>query len=169
LDEDGNIYFSNWVYSPAATLVNDQARACAVRIPAGSDALDPDFRLEFATVTGGHEAAAMEYLGGGQALLSVFREDKQAFDPALDDLSDWLFEESWRFATLDLETRETREIDALGWHSGGYYATRIKDETYLLVPGSGYDSTQLYRLSQTGDVTRILGTNGWSIRVLQLR
>lgn len=169
VNEQGDIYYSNWVYSPAATLVNDQARACAVRIPAGSDAPDPDFRLEFAAMTGGHEAAAMEYLGGGQALISVFHEEKQAFDPALTHPSDWLFGENWRFATLDLETGATREIEELGWHSGGYYATRIQDATYILVPGSGYGSTVLYRLSATGEVTRILGTDGWSIRVLQVR
>jgi hypothetical protein len=169
LDEDGNIYFSNWVYSPAATWVNDQARACAVRIPAGSDELDPDFRLEFADVTGGHEAAAMEYLGGGRALLSVFHEEKQAFDPAVDHPSDWLFGANWRFSMLDLETREAREIDALGWHSGGYYARRIQEQNYVLVPGTNYESTQLFRLSENGDVTRILGMNGWSVRVIELR
>jgi hypothetical protein len=169
VDEGGNIYFSNWVYSPAATLVNDQARACAVRIPAGSDSLDPDFQLAFADVTDGHEAAAMEYLGGGKALLSVFHEENQAFDRAVDHPSDWLFGANWRFAMLDLETRESREIDALGWHSGGYYANEIQGQDYILVPGPNYESTQLYRLSEAGDVTRILGTSGWSIRLIELR
>ena len=168
VDEAGNIYFSNWVFSPMATLVNDQARACAVRIPAGSEELDPDFRLEFAAVTGGHEGAALEYLGRGQALLSVFREDRQPFDREQDDPSEWIFGSNWRFAVVDLEQRSAREIDALGWHSGGYYSTRIEGMTYILVPGTGYGSTELYRLTDSGDVTRILGTNGWSIRVLDL-
>lgn len=34
---------------------------------------------------------------------------------------------------------------------------------------NGYESTQLYRLSESDEATRILGTNGWSIRIFQLR
>lgn len=78
LDEAGNLYFSNWVYSPAATWINAQAKACAVRRPAGSDTLD-------------------------------------------------------------------------------------------LVPGAGYTSTELFRLSDQGQTTRVLGMDGWSTRILKLR
>jgi hypothetical protein len=169
LDEAGNLYFSNWVYSPAATLMNDQARACAVRIPAGQETLDLSWQLEFSAVTAGHEAAAMEYLGGGQALLSVFHEDNQAFDPQVDDVFDWVFGANWRFSLIDLDTRETRELDTVGWHSGGYYAARIDDMTYVLVPGDGYDSTVLYRLSARGDTTRVFDMKGWSTRLVRLR
>jgi hypothetical protein len=169
LDEAGNLYFSNWVYSPAATWINAQARACAVRLPAGSDALDPSWKLDFSAATGGHEAAAMEYLGSGRALLSVFREDNRAFDPTVTDAFDWVFDASWRFYTVDLATQWAAEIPSLGWHSGGYYASRIDGATFILVPGAGNTSTELYRLSDQGETTRVVNMDGWSTRVLRVR
>ncbi len=36
-DEQGNLHFSNWVYSPGATLLYGASPACVVRIPEGSE------------------------------------------------------------------------------------------------------------------------------------
>ncbi len=52
-DEDGNLYFSNWVYNVIETLQQGAPKSCALRLNAGSDALDPSWTLNYAELTEG--------------------------------------------------------------------------------------------------------------------
>lgn len=163
----GDLYFSNWVYSPAATLLYDAAPACMVTIPAGATTLDPA-PFVFADVTGGYEAAALTMLEDGDALLSVFVDDNAAFDPQTDDVYAWIFGANWKSYRLDLAGGELTELPELGWHSGGYYTANFDDKDYVLLPGANYDSTVIYELGADGAVP-VTTTAGWSTRLYRVR
>lgn len=171
IDQDaaGNLYFSNWVYSPGATLVNGGAPACAMKMAAGETTIDTSWTTTFADVTGGHEAAALNMLDGGRAILSVFMEDHQAFDPAQDDVFDWIFGANWKSYTFDLDTKAVAPVTGLDWHSGGYYASRFDDRTYILLPGDGYTTTTIYELGDDGSAALKLHSNGWATRLFRVR
>ncbi|MET0388042.1 MAG: hypothetical protein ABW321_18870 [Polyangiales bacterium] len=163
-DGEGNLYFSNWVYSPAATLAHGAAKACAVKIPAGEMTIDEDWTVTFADVTGGHEAAALRVLANGDAIISVFDETHAPFDPETDDVAPWVFGANWKAYRFDLDTKTATELEGIDWNSGGYYLARLDDTDYLLNPGDGYASTQIYALDDDGPAQPILQTPGWATR-----
>jgi hypothetical protein len=170
VDDGGNIYFSNWIYSPGSTLTGKGGKACVTRIAAGSEELDPSWSMKLADLTGGHEAAALRMLGPGRALVSVFHEGNQPFDPSKDDVSTWLFGNNWKFWTVDLTARAAQEVSGVGWHAGGYYSERIDGRTYLLVPGDQYASTNIYVLGADGQAHPIISNApGWSTRLYKVR
>jgi hypothetical protein len=166
-DEHGNLYFSNWVYSPGATLLYGDSPACAVRIPAGSETID-DWRLSYAGATG-HEGAAMGYLGSGRWLFSSFLGDPATYDPATDDWFDWLFGDSWQLTVLDPSTGTTTPVTGIPRNGGGYYASRFDGVTHLLMPGDGYTTTSVFALGADGVATPEIHSSGWSTRIFRLR
>ncbi len=168
-DPAGNLIFSNWVYSPAATLVHGGANACLVKIPAGQTTIDPASVVAFKDVTGGHEAAAVSVLANGRAIVSVFYEDNQPFDPSKDDIFDWVFGANWKTVELDLTRRTTTELRGLDWHGGGYYTATFDDTDYLLLPGKGYTTTQIYELDPQSGARLRAQTKGWATRLFRLR
>jgi hypothetical protein len=96
LDERGDIYFSDWVYGVASPAFDGTTPTCAVRIRAGEDVLDPEWSLRFADATVGRQAAALRYLGGGQALMSVYYDDRVTLTAETDrfavvDAPNWRF------------------------------------------------------------------------------
>jgi hypothetical protein len=167
-DQAGNIYFSNWVYSPVATIINGDAEACVVKLPKGQSAIDDDATFKFADVTGGHEGAALTMTASGKALVSIFFEGRQEYDPN-EDIFDWIFGENWKTMQLDLETLETTEVEGIGWNGGGMYTNRVHGVDYLLMPIDSYQSTELYSLDDSGKAHLELTTKGWATRVLELR
>jgi hypothetical protein len=169
LDEKGNIYFTSWVYAPAATVLSGDSNACLVRIRAGSESIDPDWTISFQDITGGHEAATVAYLGRGKLLTSVFYEDNQEFDPNRDEMFDWIFGNNWKMHTIDIETKTLGDVDGIGWNGGGYYPTRFDDLTRVLVPSDSYTTTAMYAISDDGSVTPELEMSGWSTRLFKLR
>jgi len=166
-DELGNLYFSNWVYSPGATLLYGDSSACAVRIPAGSQTLD-DWSLSYAALNG-REGAVMAYLGQGKWLYSSFLGDPATYNPQTDDWFDWLFGDTWQLEMVDPTTKASTAITGLPKNGGGYYTARFDGVTRLLMPGDGYTTTAFYALGADGSVTRELDTLGWATRMFKLR
>jgi hypothetical protein len=165
-DEEGNLYFSNWVYSPGATLLYGDEPACVVRIPAGSEQLD-SFRYDYADATG-HEGAVMSYLGDGKWLYSTFLGDPAEHDPD-DDWFDWLFGDTWQLDVLDVDNGTTTKVSGIPQNGGGYYASRFDDVTHVLIPEESYTATSVYALDSNGKATRKLHTRGWSTRLFKLK
>jgi hypothetical protein len=165
-DEGGNLYFSNWVYSPGATLLKEGAKACAVRIPADSEQLD-DWSLAYDDANG-HEGAALGYLGNGHLLFSSFLNDVSKYDPEM-DWFDWLFGNTWELRVLDPETLKSVPVAGMPKNGGGYYAQRFDDETHVLLPGDSYTTTTIYGIASDGAATKELHTNGWATRLFKLR
>jgi hypothetical protein len=100
----------------------------------------------------------------------VFHEEKKAFDEAKDTINDWIFADSWRYATYDVVTKQFDELEDLGWNSGGYYSVRIDGKFYLLTPnGYGSGFTTYYQLNPDGSTKKALSMDGWSTRAFKIR
>jgi hypothetical protein len=118
-------------------------------------------------VTEGREAAALQYLGDGKALMSVFHDERETIGPETDP-NELVATANWKFWSLDLKTFDAQPIDDLGWHAGGVYGERVDGHYYLLVPSADYAETVAYRLSPTGNAEERWRTTGWSNRLFSL-
>jgi hypothetical protein len=168
LDDAGNVYFSNWVYSLGPTLLDGKKPACAVRLRPGEDQLDPDWSLTFAEVTGGREAAALRFVGGRKALISVYHDEEATIDANTDPAS--LADSAhWRFWLLDLDTLAAAPIPDIGAHAGGFATARIDGRTFLMVPSEDYASTSVYELSVDLTAVPRWSVSGWATELFALR
>jgi hypothetical protein len=176
-DAEGNVYLTNWVYSPGASLVNDFDPACSARVPSGSDAIDPAWQLRYVDVTGGMEGAALRYLGNNDAghpvgTFSAFTDDVASYDPQADDLYDWLFTDpKWELWTVDLVTLEGRRVESesLGKYAGGYYVEHHEGQSYVLVAGGDYASTAIHTLTPEGVSQPAFDIMGWSTAITRVQ
>lgn len=146
VDEQGDIYFSGWVWTPGLTLTGDYPASCALRIKAGQDTFDPDWQLRFAEeVTDGREAGIMRPLGDGKVLLDVFHDERVTIDDTTDP-QELMNTPNWRLWTVDLETKEGAPIDALGFKAGGYSDVQVDGRNWLMVPNDDYSETTAYEV-----------------------
>jgi len=164
-DDDGNIYFSSWVFAPPAAAVLDQPTTCIAKIASGNDSVvENAFNVK--DVTGGLEGGALRYVGGGKAILSVL---DPAHETDGDDIETIAWGDNWRFWTLDLATREASVIEAIGWNAGAAYTSQVGDETFMLVPDGTYSSTTVYRVTGSIDPKPVIEAKGWTMRLFELR
>lgn len=165
VDEDGTVYFSNWGYSVPQTILQGKRKACAVRILPGTDEIDADWSLTFADVTEGREGAALSAIGGGKAVFSVFYDELTDKEGAI-DLSTYVDGAYWRFWMLDLEELTAEPVEGIDYFAGGYGASRVGGEMFVLLPSADYASTTVYSLADDGSATERWTTPGWSTEVL---
>ncbi len=166
LDDDGTIYFSNWVYSLGPTLLHGKAKACAVRIPPDEDRIDRDWSLTFADATEGREAAALRALGGGKALISVFHDERADLEVDAESVADTA---NWRFWTLDLKTLEASPVEDVDFNAGGFNTAHIDGRNFILVPSNDYASSTVYELLADGRAERRWETDGWAQGIAKVR
>jgi hypothetical protein len=167
VDGEGTIYFSNWGFSAVPTLLDGKPNACAVRIPADSEEVDPAWSLTFADLTDGREASALRWLGDGRALLTVLHDERITIAPDADRyaLTD---SANWKLWVVDVERRTATPLDSLGWHAPGLYGARVAGQTYLFVPTADYASTATYLFSQDGSAELRWQAPGWQTRLFEL-
>ncbi|HTU58187.1 MAG TPA: hypothetical protein VMF89_07130, partial [Polyangiales bacterium] len=72
VDDDGLLYFSTWTGSVGTRLALDTPPTAFAVVDPKTDTVKSI--TEFARVTGGHEGAAMKYVGDGQFVFSVYDE-----------------------------------------------------------------------------------------------
>lgn len=168
IDERGDIYFSGWVWTPGLTLTSDYPTSCALRVPAGQDAFDPSWQLDFAAdVTGGREAGILRYLGGGTALLDVFHAERATIDASTDpqELSNT---PNWRLWSIDLETGAGAPVEGLDFKAGGYQDVDAGGRTFLMVPNGDYSETTAYEVVD-GQARRGFAIQGSAYHMVKLR
>jgi hypothetical protein len=150
IDENNDIYFSGWVWTPAETLINKAPKNCALRIRNGQDAFDPDWQLTYADdVTGGREGGILRYLGNGKALLDVFYHEKVDITPET-TAADLTEEPFWRLWMIDLNTKTGGPIEQLGFKAGGYTDVSVDGRTFLMVPNEDYSETTAWEVTPSG-------------------
>jgi hypothetical protein len=146
-DEAGNAYFSNWIWPVAHSIMRDAPAPCVLRINAGEQRFDPEWTLDYSTVTDGHQGAMFTYLKDGQALVSGFYDENTSFD---ETTSTWSYAGSlnWRVFTVDLESGTGSPLEGLGFNGGAFTPARFDDRLFLMVPGGEEQNweSQVYEL-----------------------
>lgn len=166
-DAEGNLYFSSWTGLPGLSLVLGEPTSCAVKIPAGSDTIDPGWTLSWPDITEGRHAAALRYQGEGHGLVSVFHHERVPYD-ASSDAFELIGTENWQTWRVDLAARSAAPLDGIAANSGAIYAEPIGGSVYALVPTQDYLSSQIYQVD--GDRAQpLFSTRGWATRLFQLR
>ncbi|WP_437753773.1 MxcI [Sorangium sp. So ce1389] len=165
-DEEGNLYFSNWVLTVPETLFEEDAPAsCMVRVAAGSETIDESWGLDLSELTGGRPTAAFRYMSDGVALVAVFYSERLGVDtvPATAARTP-----NWRLWRVDMNRRSAEPVEGLDFVSGGYYSFRIDGRTLVLVPAADYSSTTAYEIGPTGPAQPRFSVPGWAFQLVQL-
>jgi hypothetical protein len=165
-DDDGNLYFSSWVYGAGAATVLQQPDTCVVELPAGGGA--PQVAFTVKDKTGGRQGAAFHYLGHGRALLSVLHGDHATWDDQT-PAGDVTFANNWRFWTYDLASGTASELDSFDWHDGGVYTFTIDGKIYNLVSKTDYSSTTIFDFGDGTAPQPLFATKGWSTRLFKVQ
>lgn len=168
-DEAGNIYFSNWIWPVAGTLMRDAPESCVLRIPPGDTGFDPDWTLSYADVTAGHQGAMFSYLRDGQGLVSAFYDERTSFDSETDPWS-YVGSNNWRIWNVDLESNTGSPLEGLDFNGGAFTPVQFDDRLFLMVPGGEEDSyaTQVHEVVD-GRATPYVRLPGWSYQFVKLR
>lgn len=161
-DDDDNLYFSSWVFSPGGAL-QDAPTTCVAKIAAGETEIKKLFDVP--DVTDGRQGGVMRYLGDGKALLSVLHPEHAG--PG-DDLQAVTFGANWHFWLYDLANGTASELETLDWSAGAAYSNVIDGEMQLLVPAGDYSSTDLYTVATDGSARQRLHSAGWSLRLFPI-
>ncbi|WP_394827846.1 MxcI [Pendulispora albinea] len=168
-DDEGNLYFSNWVFATAAPVFAAGApKTCVVKVKAGTDTVDPSFTFNFADVTQGRQAAAFQVIGRGQAFFAVLHDEKIDKASAPDPKSA-IYGNVWRFWSFNLVTKEAKPIEGIDTFAGGYRATVVNGRTFLLLPRSDYASSVTYELLPDGTAKRLFESLGWAYQFIRVR
>ncbi|MET0339445.1 MAG: hypothetical protein ABW252_00505 [Polyangiales bacterium] len=162
--EDGRLFFSNWTGSVGTHLVLKTPPSCFAEVDPKTDTVRAT--TLFQDVTGGHQAAAMKYVGKGKFVFTVFDEIRanaaQAVKPgALVGTPNW---QLWSF---DLATKQGKPIEGVDWNSGAVYYADVGGVTHAMLPGANYENTNVYRLVD-GVATKLYDVTGWSLRLFAI-
>jgi hypothetical protein len=161
-DDDGNIYFSSWVYAPAGAAVIGQPPTCVAKLEVGSD--EPRKLFDVADEASGHQGGMFRYIGNGKAFLSVLHEERDdSQDPSV-----VAYGPNWKFWLYDLATGKASEDAALPYNAGAAYDVKADGKPYLLVPAGDYTSTQLFALHADGTADAAFTATGWALRLFDL-
>ena len=164
--DDGLLYFSNWTGSVGTHYVLGTARNCVAALDPADGTVRRSF--EFSAVTGGHEGAALAYVGGGRFSMSVFHEEKVANLAAADDPFEIIAERNWQLYSYDALRGSASPVSGIDWNSGAVYYARVGSRLLPLVPGEDYASTEVYDLGDGSQATPLFSTAGWVLRVFAL-
>lgn len=168
-DEDGNIYFSNWIWPVGHSILHDAPAPCVLRINAGEDHFDPDWTLDYSEIADGRQGGMFTYQGNGQALFAAFYDENTSFD---ENTSTWEYvgSNNWRVWKLDLEANTGAPLEGLDFNGGAFTAVRFDDQLHLLVPGGAEVdyATQVYAIGDDGATAQIQ-LPGWSYQAVQVK
>jgi hypothetical protein len=168
-DEQGNLYFSNWVWNVGETYKKDAPKSCVLRLPPNSDKFD-DWKLTYADVTGGREGAMFAYLGNGKAVISVFNVADAKNEPST-TVDELVAQDVWQLHSLDLATKAVTLIPGLPANSGAVSTYHIDGRNYVFLPTGGWSKTAAYELVGTDAVSaeKRFEATGWSYQLYRLR
>lgn len=167
--EDGTVYFSNWIWPVAGAVMRDAPPPCVLRINPGENGFDPDWTLDYGDVAGGRQGAVFTYAGEGQALISVFHDERTSYDDQSDPW-DYVGSNNWSIWSLNLQSKSGTRIEDLPFNGGAYTPVQFDGRLILMVPGGAEDNyaTQLYEIVDGRAEPRVK-LPGWSYQFVKLR
>lgn len=167
IDEDGNLYFSNWIWPIAGVLMRGATSTCVLRVPAGSDRFDPNWTLSFSDLSDGHQGGMFTYLGGGKGLVSIFDETRIGIEPTTDPF-DYSGSGNWSIWSVDLATRSGSPVEGIPLNAGAYTPALLDGRLFLLVPQAGWAVADLYEV-RDGKGVQGMKIPGWSYAIEKVR
>lgn len=168
-DEAGNLYFSNWVFSAAAPVLEEDAPdTCVVRIKKGELDLDAGWTKSLSAMVGNRQTAAFRYLGENVGVVAVFHDENVTIN---DDTEPSVITSGnhWKLWRVNLETQAAAPVGGLDFIAGGYYAFRIEGRTFLLLPTADYAKTAVWELGVDGAAVKRFETLGWAYQFVKVR
>jgi hypothetical protein len=167
-DEQGNLYFGNWIWSIANTLMYDGAKNCVLRINDGEEDFDPDYELRFSDIFDGREGANFSYAADGKAFVSAFHDEETSFN---DETDPWEYAGTpvWRTYNLDIATLETTPVEGIGESSGAFTPIRLDGRQFLMVPFDGWSVMRIYEITDDTQAELKVEIPGWSYQFVKIR
>lgn len=166
VDEAGDLYFSNHVWSPMETLVKGAPQSCSLRVLAGEEAFDATWQLRYADVADGREGAVLRYLGDGKALADIFYDERATISDATDP-SELGESSNWRLWNVDLQAGTGAPVEGLDFKPGGYNDVHLGGRSFILMPSADYARTTAYELVD-GDAVQRFAVQGLSSHMVEL-
>ena len=169
-DDQGNVYFTNWVGPTAAPVIEGESNApspCAVRIDAGETTLNESWTRDLTEMTGGRQVTAMRMLDGSVAIAAVLDEEKVDADSETDP-SKITYAQNWELWRLDLDEGTGSKVPGIGYIAGGYYAFRIDGRMVVTLPSADYGSTTGYEIPIEGEAVELFEGNGWIYQMVEI-
>lgn len=166
-DDDGNLFFSAWIYAPGAAAVLDQPATCVAKIAKDENKATVAFTVK--DITGGREGGVFRYTGDGKGILSVLHPDHETDGIDTGDASMVTFGARWHFYSYEFASNEATEIETIPWNAGAAYAGAADGKSYSLVPGDGYAKTNVWDVTTPSDPKELFEIPGWSMRVVKVR
>jgi hypothetical protein len=166
-DEAGTLYFSNWIWPVAGTLMHGRAQNCVLRILPGSETFDPSWSFDYAALSGGHEGGMFTYLADGEGLVSLFDESMTTFDQTTDP---WELAGSpvWSIWRTDVEAGTGEPVTGIPLNAGAYTPLVVDGRTFVMVPKSDFSETRLYEITGNS-ATPSLSVPGWSYMLAKIQ
>lgn len=164
LDDDGNIWFSNWTGGAGTFYVLDTPETCIAKLDPKTGKVTTQ---TFSEITGGHQGAAFAYVGNGKFVMSVFDEVAAKADSA-SDFRAVVAGTVWNVWGYDPKTGKAAPVAGYEANSGAVYHTKIDDSYYSMVTGADYANTNVYRLDGITRAEKAYSVNGWSLRLFKL-
>jgi hypothetical protein len=165
-DDQGNLYFSAWIFAPGGAAVLEQPATCVAQIAPGTNEATVAFTVKEAT--GGLEGGVLRYTGNGKGMIVVL-DPSHAPEADQGDVQAVAWADNWRFWSFDFKTHQAVEIenDPIGWNSGSAYGTTIDGKPYILV-GTEEEGTTLFDISIPTQAKPVFTVDGWTMRLLKL-
>lgn len=167
-DEDGNLYWSNFVFSIQGPLFEvGEPENCVVKLPAGSFEFDTSWTRNLSDLVEGRQVAVFRYVADGVGIAAVFHAEDVPAESVGDPNS--IFLNVWKMWRFDLDAGTAAPIQDIAPFSGGYYAFQIEGRTVLLLPSGDYSATTAVEITSDGTVTPLFDIPGWSYQLADLR
>lgn len=169
-DDEGNIYFTNWVSTAAAPVIEGESAThspCTVRIDAGETSLNEEWTRTLSDYTGGRAVTAMRIIEGSTAIAAVLDEERVDPDENTDPQK-ITYANNWELWRLDLEEGDGSKIPGIGYIAGGFYAFKFGDRTVVALPDADYASTTVYEIPAEGEAVELFNTDGWVYQLVGL-
>lgn len=165
-DEAGNAYFSNWIWNVGETILRDAPKSCVLKLPADSQHFDPEFRLDYASLTQGREGAVFSYLADGRGVMSIFYEEES---PVTGETTpnDLVSVPAWKVWNVDLNGDATPLV-GLDWMLGAVTPLQLDGRSLLMVPGEDWSIIHVHEIVDAEAVPRF-DIPGWSYQFLKVR
>jgi hypothetical protein len=168
-DEAGNIYFSNWIWPVAGTILRNAPPTCVLRVNAGEQRFDPAWTLNYGDVTEQRQGAMFTYLQNDQAMVAAFYDERTAFGAKTDPYS-YVGSNNWRIWNVDLASMTGSPLEGIDFNGGAFTPVQFDGRLFLMVPGGEEQNyaTQLYEVVD-GRARPYVELPGWSYQFVKLR